>query len=155
MSDGTGSSQSGDSEHEQGPPRQAGPAMLRGAAQRCPACGKGRLYRAFLKIADQCPACAEELHHHRADDAPAYFTILIVAHVVVGGILSLEQSYAPPTWVQLAIWLPATVISSILLLPRIKGALVGLQWALRMHGFADARAEAKVAALAAGYEPKP
>jgi uncharacterized protein (DUF983 family) len=110
-------------------------AMLRGAAERCPACGKGHMFRAYLKVANQCPACGEELHHHRADDAPPYFTIFIVAHIVVGGVLALEQAVAPPDWVHAIIWLPLTVVLSLLLLPRVKGSLVGLQWALRMHGF--------------------
>ena len=110
-------------------------ALLRGARQTCPACGRGSLYRAYLKVRDACDLCGEPLHHQRADDAPPYFTIVVVAHIVVGGILSLEQAAQPPTWVQLAIWLPVTLILSLLLLPRIKGALIGLQWALRMHGF--------------------
>jgi len=64
--------------------------------------------------------------------------MFIVGHVVVGGLLSFEQNFAPPTWVQLAIWLPAAFVMSLALLPRVKGLLVGLQWALRMHGFATA-----------------
>ncbi len=59
----------------------------------------------------------------------------IVGHVVIAGVLVLEKAYAPPSWVHLALWLPLTVILSLWLLPRVKGALVGLQWALRMHGF--------------------
>jgi uncharacterized protein (DUF983 family) len=61
--------------------------------------------------------------------------MVVVGHVVVGGVLALEQTYAPPSWVHLVIWLPTIIIMSLLLLPRVKGALVGLQWALRMHGF--------------------
>jgi uncharacterized protein (DUF983 family) len=116
--------------------RSAWTAMAHGARQRCPACGRGRLFRAFLKVDDRCPQCAEELSHHRADDAPAYFTMVIVGHVVVGGVLVLERAYEPNFWAHALLWLPVTVISSLLLLPRVKGALVGLQWALRMHGFA-------------------
>ncbi|MCC7250390.1 DUF983 domain-containing protein [Hyphomicrobium sp.] len=112
-------------------------AMLRGWRQRCPACGKGALYRKYLKVAETCPACGEELHHQRADDAPPYFTMVIVGHVVVGGVLMLEKAVAPPSWVHMVLWLPLTVIMSLVLLPRVKGALVGLQWALRMHGFGD------------------
>lgn len=111
------------------------PAMLRGFHGRCPSCGKGRLYRAFLKLHDQCPHCGEALHHHRADDAPPYFVILIVGHLVVPLILSLEMAAMPPLWVHLSIWLPLTLVLCLVLLPRVKGALVGLQWALRMHGF--------------------
>jgi uncharacterized protein (DUF983 family) len=122
------------------PPRHFVPALWRGLSQRCPSCGRGPLFGKYLKVRDHCPACGEALHHHRADDAPAYFTILIIGHFVVGGALMLERGLSPPTWVQLAIWLPLTVLGCLLLLPRVKGALVGLQWALYMHGFDPTRA---------------
>lgn len=117
------------------PERRLGPALRRGFRRVCPACGTGGIYRGFLKIAGECPACGEALHHHRADDAPAYFTILIVGHIVVPLLLMLEKWAAPAEWVHMSIWLPATVLLSLWFLPRIKGALVGLQWAKRMHGF--------------------
>ena len=117
------------------PPRDWMRAMLRGFREQCPNCGKGHIFGKYLKVRDACPACGEALHHHRADDAPAYFTILIVGHFIVGGSLSLERGLAPPSWVHLVIWLPLTLVASLLLLPRVKGALVGLQWALYMHGF--------------------
>jgi uncharacterized protein (DUF983 family) len=118
-----------------GPPRRLWQSMVRGFRLRCPSCGQGQLFRQFLKVSDHCPVCREELHHQRADDAPAYFTIAIVGHIVIGGVLWLERAYAPATWVHAVIWLPLTLILSLWLLPRVKGALVGLQWALRMHGF--------------------
>jgi uncharacterized protein (DUF983 family) len=117
------------------PPRDVVRALRRGFSRRCPACGAGRLFGRYLKVAERCPACGEALHHHRTDDAPPYFTIVVVGHVVVGGVLALEKALAPPTWVHLALWLPLTLFASLWLLPRIKGALVGLQWALYMHGF--------------------
>jgi len=117
------------------PRRNLALAMRRGFGQRCPQCGRGALFWKYLKVNDACPHCTEALHHHRADDAPAYFTIVIVGHLIVGGILALHKSLAPPEWVQLAIWMPLTLVSCLWLLPRIKGALVGLQWALYMHGF--------------------
>ena len=116
-------------------PRHVWRAMLRGFGLRCPKCGAGRLFRSFLKVADRCAACGEELHHQRADDAPAYFTIVVVGHVIIGGVLWLERAYAPATWMHAVIWLPLTLLCSLWLLPRVKGTLVGLQWALRMHGF--------------------
>ena len=121
-----------------GSPHDARPifaSMLRGAAHKCPACGVGAMFRRYLKVADACPHCGEELHHHRADDAPAYFTIVIVGHIVVGLVLAVEIAYRPALWVHAALWLPLTVILTLVLLPSVKGALVGLQWALRMHGF--------------------
>jgi uncharacterized protein (DUF983 family) len=79
--------------------------------------------------------CATELHHHRADDAPPYFVMVITAHVVVAGILLLEQNYPINPWIEFAGSVLALILLSIWLLPRIKGALIGYQWALRMHGF--------------------
>ena len=117
------------------PPRDTVNAMLRGAANRCPACGRGEIFAGFLKVRDTCASCGEELHHHRADDAPPYFTMLITGHVIVGLVMTVETVYAPPMWLHALIWGPMVVIMSLLLLPRIKGALIGLQWALRMHGF--------------------
>lgn len=116
-------------------PRPIAPALLRGWQCKCPACGRAPLYKSFLKVWPECQSCGEELHHHRADDAPPYFTITIVAHIICAGVLIVEQTYAPPTWVHYLLWLPLLVILCMLLLPRVKGALIGLQWALRMHGF--------------------
>lgn len=118
------------------PERDATRAMLRGALGRCPSCGTGKLFSRFVSVNHSCPHCGEALHHQRADDAPAYFTIFIVGHVAVGGVLWMERAYMPSPWLQAAVWLTVSVVMSLLLLPRIKGILIGLQWALRMHGFA-------------------
>jgi uncharacterized protein (DUF983 family) len=117
------------------PARNIWPAMGRGALGRCPDCGIGRLFARYLKVADRCGHCAAELHHHRADDAPPYFTIFIVAHIVVPLCLMVERTWRPEVWVHMSLWLPLVVILSLALLPAVKGAIVGLQWALRMHGF--------------------
>lgn len=114
-------------------------SLWRGAMGRCPTCGTGRIFSSYLKVADKCSHCGEELYHQRADDAPAYFTMVIVGHVIVAGVLAMEQAYVPPTWVQLAVWLPMTLILSLALLPVVKGMLVALQWSLRMHGFGKGR----------------
>lgn len=102
---------------------------------RCPSCGNGRIFRKFLKVADHCEACNEEFHHHRADDAPPYFTIFIVGHVIVPLMLWIEMAYRPDLWIHGLIWGPLTIVLSLATLPIVKGAVVGLQWALRMHGF--------------------
>ena len=112
--------------------------MWRGLRGRCPACGRGHLFRAFLKVADRCDVCGEDFHHHRADDAPAYFVILIVGHVVVPVALAVEVAYAPPYWVHFALWAPLTIGMSLGLLQPVKGAIVAWQWATRMHGFETA-----------------
>ena len=115
--------------------RPLGTAVLRGLRGRCPNCGIGRLFRAYLKVVDRCSHCGEALYHHRADDAPAYFVILIVGHIIVPSALIVETAYHPPYWVHLALWAPLTLGLALSLLQPIKGAIVAWQWAQRMHGF--------------------
>jgi uncharacterized protein (DUF983 family) len=110
-------------------------AIWRGLRGRCPNCGEGKLFPRFLKVAHHCEVCGEELFHHRADDFPAYLVIVMVGHVVVPAILVIEMTYAPPVALQLAVWLPVTLIASLGLLQPTKGAIVGLQWRTGMHGF--------------------
>jgi len=118
-----------------GAPRDGWLAFKRGLRGLCPACGKGRMFRALLKTNDVCLACGEELHHHRADDFPAYINIVIVGHIVVPLVLAVEMTYAPPYWLHAALWLPLTLILAFALMHPIKGAVIAWQWATRMHGF--------------------
>jgi uncharacterized protein (DUF983 family) len=115
--------------------------MKRGFRGRCPRCGEGKLFRAFLKVDDHCSACGLDFTPHRADDLPAYLVIIIVGHVMVPLVLMIETNYSPPVALQLAIYLPATLTASLLLLQPVKGAVVGVQWALRMHGFDEQNPE--------------
>jgi uncharacterized protein (DUF983 family) len=110
-------------------------ALKRGFRGRCPRCGEGKLFRAYLKVADNCSVCGLDFSPHRADDLPAYLVIVMVGHIVVPTALMIETEYSPPVWLQLSIYLPLTLVLSLLLLQPVKGAVVGLQWALRMHGF--------------------
>ena len=117
------------------PERSVFQGMLRGARGRCPACGEGRLFRRYLKVVEHCPVCQEALHHHRADDAPPYFTIVIAGHLLVPLLIAFEVAFRPSLWIHAAIWIPVTLALCLALLPVVKGAIVGLQWALYMHGF--------------------
>jgi uncharacterized protein (DUF983 family) len=107
-------------------------AIGRGLMGRCPNCGKTHLFRGYLSVVPECAACGAPLGLARADDAPPYFTILIVGHLILGGMLALEKAASPPAWVHAVIWLPLTAILSLALLRPIKGATVGLMLKLRM-----------------------
>ncbi|WP_425374557.1 DUF983 domain-containing protein [Mesorhizobium waimense] len=110
-------------------------AIKRGMLGRCPHCGEGKLFRGFTKSVDACAVCGEELHHHRADDLPAYLVIVIVGHIVLGAFMGVESTSTLSTWQHIAIWVPLTILLAVALLQPVKGAVIGLQWALYMHGF--------------------
>lgn len=112
-------------------------SMLRGAKGKCPKCGHGAMFSRFVTVANSCEHCGQELHHHRADDLPAYFVIAIVGKIVVAGFITIAMNYDWTTWQHLALWAPITIFLSIYLLPKVKGAIIGTQWALKMHGFGE------------------
>lgn len=111
------------------------PALKRTVMGKCPNCGEGKLFDGYLKVSDTCHVCSEELMHQRADDAPPYFTIFIVGHIVVPLLLLVENMYTPSLWIHFAIWFPFITLLSLVLLRPIKGAVIGFQWANYMHGF--------------------
>ncbi|HBM62179.1 DUF983 domain-containing protein [Salipiger marinus] len=119
--------------------RDTWPAVWRGYRGRCPKCGSGPVLRGYLKVRDHCPVCREELHHHRADDGPAYLTILIVGHIMAPGLLWVFTTWRPEPLILMTIFLVGCIGLSLYLLPRLKGAIVGFQWARGMHGFAAPR----------------
>lgn len=117
------------------PVRDLKRALKRGWRRRCPACGGGPLYDGYLTVRERCPACSEALDAHRADDAPAWLTIVVVLSAVAPLMLIVWSFWSPPLWVHWTLWPTTVLLLSLALLPRLKGMVVGLQWARRMAGF--------------------
>ena len=116
-------------------------AIGNGVLCRCPNCGKGKLFRSYLKINDTCAECGEKLSSARADDFPPYIAIFIVGHILVGWMLHAEMS--GPVDPMFYVWtmIPAAILLPLIMLPSIKGAVVGLQWANYMYGFDPSRGD--------------
>ena len=119
----------------EGEGRDTRTALLRGWRRRCPNCGQGPMMKGYLKVRDACPVCDEVLSHHRADDGPAYLTILIVGHLMAPMIIWVYSTFRPEPLIMATGFTIVCVSLSLYLLPRFKGGIVGLQWAKRMHGF--------------------
>jgi len=115
--------------------RPTKPAIWKGLRNRCPKCGKGALFGRYLKVVDTCAECGEDLHHHRADDGPAYLTILLVGHLMVPFIHIGFVKLRPEPWILAVTLTTICVALALFLLPRMKGLVVAIQWANRMHGF--------------------
>ncbi len=126
--------------------------LARGARDRCPVCGEGRVFAGYLRLAPCCTACAAPLGALRADDAPPYFTILIAGHLLVPLALWVERTWMPPMWLHMALWLPLFTLASLVLLRPVKGAVVGWMMAL---GFTGAEHGPDPLPTAAGPAPRP
>lgn len=90
----------------------------------------------YVKVRHACPICEQVLDQHRADDGPAYLTILIVGHALAPVMLWVFTAYRPEPMILATIFVVGAVLMSLFLLPRLKGAVVALQWSKRLYGFA-------------------
>ncbi len=111
-------------------------ALSRGARGHCPSCGEARLFGRFLKPVPVCPACGQDWSVQTAQDLPAYLVILIVGHVLVPFIVAINLRYDLATWIQMLLWPLIALTASLLMIQPMKGAVIALQWARRMQGFA-------------------
>ncbi|KQR32358.1 MULTISPECIES: DUF983 domain-containing protein [Agrobacterium] len=94
----------------------------------CPRCGRGKLFDGFIKLKPRCSACGLDYAFADAGDGPAVFVMLIVGFLIIGLALWFDSVFAPPVWLHALIWLPLTVIVSLLLLRKFKGIMVALQY---------------------------
>ncbi|TMM55138.1 DUF983 domain-containing protein [Sulfitobacter sabulilitoris] len=133
------SSRSDSQHHADTPPdertRSTKRALWLGWRRKCPNCGSGPLLKSYLKVHDTCAVCRQELWHHRADDGPAYLTILLVGHLMAPLLHFTFVTWRPEPLTLFTIFAVGCVGLSLYLLPRLKGAIVGLQWARQMGGF--------------------
>ena len=113
-------------------------SLGRGWRRRCPKCGTGRVLKSYLKVNDACPVCREEFHHHRADDGPAYLTILLVGHLMAPLLHLSFVRFRPEPLALFTIFAVGCVALSLYLLPRLKGTIVAYQWSRQMYGFGEA-----------------
>ncbi len=107
-------------------------AIGRGLRSRCPACGDSQLFNGYLRVVTACRKCGAPLGLARADDAPPYFTILVVGHLIIPLLFIVDRMGEPPIWLMTAIFVPLTLIATLGLLRPIKGGTVGAMLALNM-----------------------
>ncbi len=124
-------------EHTEIDDRPLKPALLRGLRCKCPACGEVSMFDGYLKVHDTCPSCGEDLSHQRADDGPAYMTMLVTLKVVTPLMVATMYRWEPHPALVFALFASLLLALSLFLLPRFKGIIVAIQWSRRMHGFGE------------------
>ena len=102
-----------------------------GLAGRCPRCGNGKLFSAFLTVAPACDVCGLSYEFADAGDGPAFFVSMIAGAVIAGLALLVEVAYEPPIWVYVVIFLPLTLLLCIAPLRPLKGVLIAQQYRMK------------------------
>lgn len=125
-------------------------ALLRGVRSRCPRCGEGHLFRKWLKPRERCPVCTLDLTPQRADDFPAYISMLVTGHLLAPLIIALSLDYELGPVAMLAILVPLALVMMLGMLQPAKGGVISIQWWFGMHGFVKER----VAEETSGEAPK-
>ena len=101
----------------------------------CPACGKGKLFRGLLTVADKCSECGLSFAGHEQGDGPAVFAILIIGALAAIGAAVVDVKFEPPFWVHAALWVPFILIGTILALRFLKAALITVQYKVKKEDF--------------------
>ena len=109
-------------------------AVKRGARRRCPNCGEGKLFEGYLKQVEACAVCGERFGHIRADDGPAWLTIIGVGHLVVPLALEVELNTSWPMWIAMTLWPSLTLSLTLAGLPFAKGIFISAIWAMKAPG---------------------
>jgi len=115
------------------------PALLRALRCRCPACGEGRMFARFLRPAIACNRCGQSFEGHQADDFPAYIVIILLGHLLVPLMIEVNAALDIPLGIQAALWPGLAIVLAVAMIQPAKAAVIALQWARRMHGFAPGR----------------
>ena len=108
-------------------------AIVTGLLCRCPRCGQGKLFKGYLKVAESCTVCGLDLKFADSGDGPAIFVIFLVSPIIIILALIVGAVFNPPPYVHLMLWIPATIVLSLALLPPFKGVLVTLQYRHDAH----------------------
>lgn len=110
-------------------PARGAPAPLEAAIKGCcPRCGSGPLFAGLIRFAPRCTACGLDFQAFNVGDGAATFLILIVGAIVTVLAVSLELSRSPPWWVHALLWVPLTIMLTLVLLRFSKALLLGQEY---------------------------
>ena len=118
---------------KQGEQRRLWASVRRALRGHCPKCGDAKLFKSYLKQVETCPACGEAWSEVRADDGPAWLTILIVGHLLAPFVLPIAMEDRLPVWLLVLALALFSAALCLLLLPRCKGVFIAMIWALRAN----------------------
>lgn len=106
--------------------------LKRGFHLKCPSCGKGNILRGYLTAQEQCSECGLDFEDLRADDGPAWVTILIAGHLSMPFVFWILDMGLDNTALEIGLPILFILILSALILPRAKGIFMGIIWMMHI-----------------------
>lgn len=101
-------------------------AVWAGVRGRCPECGRGALFRGWLKVKERCEACDFPLGTIETGDGAATFIMQITGATVGMAAVAFNLTVRPPLWLNLVIWLPLVALVAGGLMRPGKGLMTAL-----------------------------
>ena len=92
------------------------------------------MFSGYLSVRHDCDSCGMAFEPLRSDDAPPYFTLFIVGHVMISLYMAIWRFLDLPLWAQAAFWCGLTALLSLALLPFIKGGVMAVIFSTRVKG---------------------
>jgi len=96
--------------------------------QSCPKCGHGKIFSKYITLKKECNHCGQSFEKLKADDGPAWLTMMLVGHLIIPTMLSVEMSYNLPLWLSITLWPFSLALLSLLCLPFAKAFFVNMIW---------------------------
>ncbi|WP_371398648.1 DUF983 domain-containing protein [Algimonas porphyrae] len=104
------------------------PKLIRGLKMQCPSCGEAKLFRRFLKPVEHCPSCGVNWGDVRADDGPAWASMLVAGHLVAPAFHWVVFKEDWPIWASVTGISLLLALLCITLLQPMKGVFMAIIW---------------------------
>lgn len=102
--------------------------ILRGLKGLCPQCGKGLLFYKYLKQVKVCDVCHHPWGGIRADDGPAWMTMMLILHLLIPFFIFLTKIEGISDFLLIGILLIVAFILSLIVLPKAKAFFITMIW---------------------------
>ncbi|MGH1457073.1 MAG: DUF983 domain-containing protein [Alphaproteobacteria bacterium] len=106
--------------------------LKRGFFNRCPSCGQGKLLRGYTSPNKSCRECNLDFEALRADDGPAWATILIAGHLSMPFVFWILEQGLDNTTIEISASIAVILTLSAIILPRAKGIFMAIIWLMHI-----------------------
>ncbi len=107
--------------------------LKRGFFNQCPQCKEGKLLRRYTTPHKECSNCQLDYEPLRADDGPAWATILIAGHLAMPFTFWVLEQGLDNLFLEILYPSLFIVFLCIVMLPRAKGIFMNIIWHIHVR----------------------